>query len=48
MQFAIDRGIMVSIDSLSQLEMYGKLNPGSKVAIRFNPGVGGPGHSEKE
>ncbi|MDD4343530.1 MAG: diaminopimelate decarboxylase [Eubacteriales bacterium] len=46
MQFAIDRGIMVSIDSLSQLEMYGKLNPGSKVAIRFNPGVGA-GHSEK-
>lgn len=46
MQYAIDRGIMTSIDSLSQLEMYGKLNPGGKVAIRFNPGVGA-GHCEK-
>ena len=46
MKFAVDRGIMISIDSLSQLEMYGKINPGSKVAIRFNPGVGA-GHSEK-
>ncbi len=46
MQYAIDRGIMTSIDSLSQLEMYGKLSPGGKVAIRFNPGVGA-GHCEK-
>ena len=40
MQFAMDRGEMTSIDSLSQLERYVRLNPGSKVAIRFNPGVG--------
>ncbi len=46
MQFAIDRGIMISVDSLSQLEMYGRLNPESKVAIRFNTGVGA-GHSDK-
>ena len=46
MQFAIDRGIMVSVDSLSQLETYGKINPDSRVAIRFNSGVGA-GHHEK-
>ncbi|NLK21590.1 MAG: diaminopimelate decarboxylase [Epulopiscium sp.] len=46
MQFAIDRNITISVDSLSQLELLGKLNPGGPVAIRFNPGVGA-GHHEK-
>lgn len=46
MQFAIDRDVLVSCDSLSQLKQFGKLNPGGKVAIRFNPGVGA-GHHEK-
>lgn len=46
MQYAIDRDIMVSVDSLSQLDLYGRLNPGGKVCIRFNPMVGA-GHSDK-
>jgi diaminopimelate decarboxylase len=46
MQYAIDRDILVSVDSLSQLDQYGKLNKGGKVAIRINPGVGA-GHHEK-
>ncbi len=46
MQFAIDRDIMISVDSLSQLEMFGQINEGGKVAIRFNSGVGA-GHHEK-
>lgn len=46
MQYAIDRNILVSVDSLSQLELYGKLNPGGKVCVRFNPMVGA-GHSDK-
>ena len=45
MQFAIDKGINLSVDSVSQLETYGKLNPGGKIAIRFNGGVRG-GHHE--
>ena len=45
MQFAIDKGIMFSADSLSQLDRYGSLNPGGKIACRFNPGVGS-GHHE--
>jgi len=46
MKFAIDRKITVSVDSLSQLELFGKINPGGSVAIRFNPGVGA-GHHKK-
>ncbi|MBR6401535.1 MAG: diaminopimelate decarboxylase [Firmicutes bacterium] len=46
MQYAIDHNITLSVDSLSQLEQYGQLNPGGKVAARFNGGVGA-GHHEK-
>ncbi len=46
MQFAIDRDVLISVDSLSQLELYGKINMGGKICIRFNPGVGA-GHHEK-
>jgi len=46
MLYAIRAGVKISVDSVSQLEMYGKLNPGGKVAIRINPGMGA-GHHEK-
>ncbi len=46
MMFAIDAGILVSVDSISQLERYGKLNKGGRVVVRINPGVGA-GHHEK-
>ena len=46
MQYAIDRDIMISLDSLLQLEQYGQLNPGGRCAVRINPGVGA-GHNEK-
>lgn len=46
MQYAIDRDITVSADSLSQLSTLGRLNKGGKVAVRFNPGIG-VGHHEK-
>ena len=44
--FAIEKGIMISLDSLSQLETFGKINKGGKCAVRINPGVGA-GHHEK-
>jgi len=44
--YAIERGIVVSVDSLSQLELYGRLNPGGDVAVRFNPSAG-LGHHDK-
>lgn len=46
MQYAIDNDIIISVDSISQLEQYGKLNPNGKIAARFNGGVGA-GHHEK-
>jgi len=46
MQYAIDEGVIVSVDSLSQLEMFGRLNRGGRLSIRINPGVGA-GHHDK-
>ena len=46
MQYAIDRDILISVDSISQLELYGRINKGGSICIRFNPGVGA-GHHEK-
>lgn len=51
--FAIDNGVMTSLDSLSQLELFGQtcarkgIAAGSRrCAVRINPGVGA-GHHEK-
>ncbi len=46
LRFAVDRNITVSVDSISQLDLFGSVNPGGLVAVRFNPGVGA-GHHEK-
>lgn len=46
MRYAIGRNIKISVDSLSQLENYGRINPGGNVVIRFNPGIGA-GHHQK-
>lgn len=46
MQFAIDNGIMISLDSLDQLRLFGSINRGGRCAVRLNPGVGA-GHHEK-
>lgn len=46
LRFAIDNGVMTSLDSISQLRMFGRLCPNGKCAIRINPGVGA-GHHEK-
>jgi len=44
--FAVKRDITVSVDSLSLLDKFGRVNPGGRVAVRFNAGIGG-GHHEK-
>ena len=46
MKFAISENIIVSLDSLSQLETFGQINPNGRCAVRINPGVGA-GHHEK-
>jgi len=44
--FAAQKGILVSLDSLSQLERFGRLCPNHPVAVRFNTGHG-VGHDTK-
>lgn len=46
MKNAADNGLIVSVDSLSQLDQYGKVNPAGKVMIRINPGIG-PGITKR-
>lgn len=43
---AVDNKVLVSVDSLSQIELYGKVNPGGEIMVRFNPGIGA-GHHQK-
>ncbi len=46
MQYAINEKVLVSVDSLAQLESFGQINLGGDVAVRFNPGIG-TGHHQK-
>lgn len=46
MLHALEKGCIVSVDSLSQLEMLGSLKPGANVMTRINPGIG-EGHHAK-
>ena len=46
MPYAINEKVLVSVDSLAQLESFGQINPGGDVAVRFNPGIG-TGHHQK-
>lgn len=46
MLFASEKNILISVDSISQLETYGRILPNSPIALRFNSGIGG-GHHEK-
>lgn len=44
--FAMKRGVTISVDSLSQLDTFGKHFHGEQVAVRINPGIGA-GHHKK-
>ncbi len=44
MKFAMGKKVLVNCDSISQLERYGKINPGAKVCFRVNPDVGAGHH----
>ncbi|MCX5779498.1 MAG: diaminopimelate decarboxylase [Firmicutes bacterium] len=46
LQYAVSQGILVSVDSLSQLKLLGAVNRGGSVCLRINPGIGA-GHHEK-
>ncbi len=44
MRYAIDCGVLISLDSLTQLEYYGQINPGGEAIVRINPGIGDGHH----
>ncbi len=44
--FANDNASYVSVDSLSQLDTFGKAVPGGRVMARVNPGIGAGHHSK--
>lgn len=44
MAFVVKNKIQINLDSLSQIELYGKLNPNSKVGLRINQGIGAGHH----
>lgn len=46
LRFAAERDILISVDSLSQLEDIGRVNRGARVSLRINPGIGA-GHCDK-
>ena len=46
MAYAVERGITVSLDSLSQLERFGRAFPGARASLRVNTGIGA-GHNAK-
>lgn len=46
LMFAVESGVVVSLDSLDQVRLFGEINRGGKCAVRINPGVGA-GHHEK-
>ncbi|MCK9253451.1 MAG: diaminopimelate decarboxylase [Clostridiales bacterium] len=46
LDYARERQICISLDSLDQLELAGRLSPGLGVAIRINPGLGAGHHAK--
>lgn len=47
MKLVHDSGVLICLDSISQIETWGKLFPGTDIMVRINPGSQGVGHSEK-
>ncbi len=45
MKYAIERGITINVESLSQLKRLGKIAPGLAISVRFNIYVGAGHHS---
>ena len=46
MAYAIEKNICISLDSLSQIETFGRIAKGKEIFIRLNPGMG-VGHHKK-
>lgn len=46
MSIVHEKGILICLDSVSQVETWGKLFPGTDIMVRINPGTIGVGHSK--
>ena len=46
MRMAVEKGLLISLDSLDQVEVFGRHFPGKKIMTRLNPGIGA-GHHDK-
>lgn len=42
-----EKGLLICLDSVSQVKTWGELFPGTDIMVRINPGTTGVGHSEK-
>ena len=47
MKLIHDSNILICLDSISQVEMWGNLYPKTDIVVRINPGREGVGHSKK-
>ena len=47
MELVHSKEILICLDSVSQVETWGKLFPNTEIMIRINPGILGIGHSDK-
>lgn len=43
---ALAHGVLISVDSLSQLDLLGNINRGGRVMTRLNPGIGAGHHAK--
>lgn len=47
MKLVHDKGLLICLDSISQVDTWGNLFPNTDIMVRINPGTTGVGHSEK-
>lgn len=47
MKLVHDANVLICLDSISQVETWGKLFPNTEIMVRINPGLKGIGHNEK-
>ncbi len=44
LSYCLAQGVTINVGSLTELERFGRLNPGGKVAVRLNPDMGAGHH----
>ena len=47
MKQVYDAGVLICLDSISQIDLWGQQFPNTNIMVRINPGVEGVGHSKK-